>query len=748
MHRKVSRVGPSVAAIAGALLVASNASAELTVEAVSSHPDLVSGSSVLISVEGALGPPQVTFQRIDMSDRFRPDENNPGRYLGLISGLVHGKNPTIEVFSGRDSGSIRVINHSEPTHTLFVRQQFPFVCELESFDLAPVLGHVTGARPGRPEGDLTGVENPLSASCFASTVVQYYYKSTGDEWLPYDPFNRPDDIATTTIDGNEVSLIVRQERGVLNRAGYVINILHDPDTGPAPTYGRKGGSAWNGKLIYSVRGGVRAGYHQGRNLGALNANAQWMEEGVSGALDAWITRGYAVAADSLSVAGNTLNDVVSAETMYRVKERFIKAYGPPIYTVSTGFSGGGAMQNLIANAYPGILDGIIPHIMYSDYMTFLQPLEDCDLLVNVFNEGDWTREKMQAVAGAYWGFCVSNASRYPTRDPSNCDTVVLTAIEQGLFTAEDVRCTFQDDLLQIFSVDPETGFARNPFDNVGVQYGLQALNDGVISMDEFIDINTRVGGHDFDGNIVAERQVGDEEALRVAYGSGRIVQMTGGLAAIPQVHTRDFREADYLGRGDPNVDVHDRFPTTVHRARLEKYLGTTGTAVYLQVASEGGPLTPGEALNLAHLDALDGIDRWIMAIKADTSDRSLTEKVVANRPADLVDTCYTYAGQPYVEDRTGIEVQRITDRATCDEIFPQYSHPRIVAGGPLTEDIFKCQLKPVDVSDYSVAPTADQMARLQAAFPEGVCDYTKPGVGQTELTTWAIFEDDGVYRGL
>jgi len=748
MHQKTSRFGASLAIVAGGLFVASNASAELTVEAVSSHPDLVSGSSVLIAVEGALGPPQVNFQRLDMSNRFRLDPSDPDRYLGLVPGLVHGKNPPIEVFSGRESTSLRVINHSEPTHTLLVRPQFPFVCELESFDLAPVIGHVTGATPGRAEG-LSGVEDPERASCFANTVVEYYYKTTGDEWMPYDPFNRPDDIKTTTIDGNEVSLIVRQERGVINRAGYVINILHDPDTGPAPTYGRKGGSAWNGKLIYSVRGGVRAGYHQGRNLGALNDSAQWMEEGVSGALDAWITRGYAIAADSLSVAGNTLNDVVSAETMYRVKERFIKLYGPPIYTVSTGFSGGGAMQNMIANAYPGILDGIIPHIMYSDYITFTQPLEDCDLLVNnVFNEGDWTREQMQAVAGVYWGYCVSNGSRYPTRNPTNCDNVVLAAIDQGLISADDVRCTYQDDLVQIYSVDPETGFARNPFDNVGVQYGLQALNDGVISMDEFIDINTRVGGHDVNGNVVAERQVGDEEALRVAYGSGRIVQMTGGLAAIPQIHTRDFREADYLDRGDPNVDVHDRFPTTVHRARLQKYLGTTDTAVYLQVASEGGPLTSGDALNLAHLDALDGIDRWIMAIQADTSDRSPTEKVVANKPADLADTCYTYAGQAYVEDRTGIEVEKITDQARCDEIFPQYSHPRIVAGGPLTEDIMKCKLKPIDVNDYSVAPTAEQMARLQAAFPDGVCDYTKPGVGQTELTTWAIFKDDGAYRGL
>ena len=34
-------------------------------------------------------------------------------------------------------------------------------------------------------------------------------------------------------------------------------------------------------------------------------------------------------------------------------------------------------------------------------------------------------------------------------------------------------------------------------------------------------------------------------------------------------------------------------------------------------------------------------------------------------------------------------------------------------------------------------------------FPDGVCDYTKPGVGQTQkITTWAIFKDDGTFVGL
>jgi hypothetical protein len=60
--------------------------------------------------------------------------------------------------------------------------------------------------------------------------------------------------------------------------------------------------------------------------------------------------------------------------------------------------------------------------------------------------------------------------------------------------------------------------------------------------------------------------------------------------------------------------------------------------------------------------------------------------------------------------------------------------PRQVAGGPRAEDIFKCQLKAFDAAsaDYGGAVfSAGQVTRLKAVFPDGVCDWSKPGVGQT-----------------
>jgi len=40
--------------------------------------------------------------------------------------------------------------------------------------------------------------------------------------------------------------------------------------------------------------------------------------------------------------------------------------------------------------------------------------------------------------------------------------------------------------------DPKTGFARRPLDNVGVQYGLEALNAGVITKDQFLELNDKI----------------------------------------------------------------------------------------------------------------------------------------------------------------------------------------------------------------------------------------------------------------
>jgi hypothetical protein len=77
-----------------------------------------------------------------------------------------------------------------------------------------------------------------------------------------------------------------------------------------------------------------------------------------------------------------------------------------------------------------------------------------------------------------------------------------------------------------------------------------------------------------------------------------------------------------------------------------------------------------------------------------------------------------------------IDEPATTDAAsTCNTLFPLYGNTRLAAGAPIQENIEKCQLKPVNAADYP-GFTPQQQARLREVFPGGVCDYTKPGVGQ------------------
>jgi hypothetical protein len=89
--------------------------------------------------------------------------------------------------------------------------------------------------------------------------------------------------------------------------------------------------------------------------------------------------------------------------------------------------------------------------------------------------------------------------------------------------------------------------------------------------------------------------------------------------------------------------------------------------------------------------------------------------------------------------------------AVCDADAPQAdglgrlakrASPRQVAGGPLTENILKCQLKPLNSADYSpLVLTSAQLDRLHAVFPDGVCDWDRPGVGQRRAASPLTFAD-------
>lgn len=134
------------------------------------------------------------------------------------------------------------------------------------------------------------------------------------------------------------------------------------------------------------------------------------------------------------------------------------------------------------------------------------------------------------------------------------------------------------------------------------------------------------------------------------------------------------------------------------------------------------------------------MNSWLDAIRAANDDLPMLERIVQARPAALSDDCFTANGERIVEPAV-FDTSRLFDNTEgrCNQLYPPHAGLRLVAGGPLTNDVMKCQLKPIDYEDYRVEFSADEKARLEDIFPEGVCDWSRPGVGQDSNQTWLSF---------
>ena len=133
------------------------------------------------------------------------------------------------------------------------------------------------------------------------------------------------------------------------------------------------------------------------------------------------------------------------------------------------------------------------------------------------------------------------------------------------------------------------------------------------------------------------------------------------------------------------------------------------------------------------------MDNWLSSLtigapKATLNSVRTQAEVIAAKPANAVDLCYLTGDTSFATP--------VTDMALCDADprLAKHSSPRQVAGGPLAENILKCQLKPLNASDYApVTFSPTQLARLHAALPEGVCDWSRPGFGQQEAISPLTF---------
>lgn len=697
------------------------AAAPLAITTLSTRADSVSGGDVLVRIDYPAGqrlPLVVSLNGSDVTGQFRAG-TAPNTWVGLVSGLSIGDN-TLRVRTKAPAGdvSLQIINHPITGPVFSGPHEQPFFCMTQNF---PVPGSAT-QRLGPA----------LDADCSTTTRVDYVYRSTANTFkqLPSGAGYPSDLKQTTTSLGRTVPYIVRVETGTINRAIYQTAILHDPLTESTPSW-QVPPIAWNQRLVYTLGGGCVGGWYiQGSSIG----NGGILE-------DLMLRQGYAVASSTLNVFGNNCQEVLAAESLMMVKERFIENYGPPAFTIGFGCSGGSEQAHPISDDYPGLLDGIVVGCSFPELtagITF--PITDADLFLHYLNTQTsltWTPAQIIAATGFPTTTTLNtigpgNAVRTKAQGGS-CNAAIPTATRFDQVTnPTGVRCDIYDHMVNIFGRDPATGYARRTLDNVGIQYGLGALNSGAISKTQFIELNQKIGGYDNNGNFVTSRSVGDLTAIQIAYQTGRVTYTGLGMAMTPII---DYR--GYVDQPENGNEVHSRFHSFSLRARLLAVNGNFDNQVMLiedGVSPGSNGLFSDNSPVLTH--ALTQMDQWVTSLLADTSNASIHDKIVNAKPIDLVDACFTGNGTNKIA-----EPQVYSGNTTCNSLYPAFSTPRMVAGEPLANNVLKCQLKAISAGDYSATFSSDEMTQLASIFPQGVCDYTKPGVEQAPPAgTWASFD--------
>ena len=675
----------------------------------SNRADVISGGDALVAVQMPAGvrPGQVrmALNGRDVTGQFTQRAN--GRYEGRVEGLKMGRNVLTARAPGADGDSAMIRNHSIGGPVFSGPQVQPWVCT-------------------------NGSEQP---KCQAQTAYEYEYRSSVDGQLhPYDPDDPPSDVAdTTTQTGKTVPFIVRIETGYQDRDQYKIAALYQPGKpwqpwNPQPQF--------NHKLL--VTHGASCGIdHQSGDAPSVTGDTV----GGSSPTTA-LGLGFAVMSTALDNAGHNCNLATEAESLVMAKEHLVESYGTLRYTIGTGCSGGSLVQQQVANAYPGIYQGILPQCSFPDSWSTGQQLAAYHFLRGYFEDPSkwgtgiaWTPAQIAAVEGhpnhvnaivfdsVYWT---------DLADPSDGCAGVPPADDYNAQTNPDgVRCTLADYMINVFGPRPERywtpverqlghGFAGLPIGDVGVQFGLDALRKGDITPAQFVDLNAKIGGADIDLNHTAARSDTTEPALRNVYRSGGVNE-TNNLTSVPIIDLRG---------PDPGA-FHDAYRSFTIRARLESQEGhfpKNHVIWFGQAPLIGDPRYTTQGL-LA-------MDRWLSRVQADDRDLPLDAKVARDRPTSVHDRCSSIPG---VEQ---VSLPGVGPVCRLKEVQTRFGTPATVAGESIATDQNRCQLKPLRRADYyPVDFTAAQWKALQQAFPTGVCDWSRPGVDQRDTIPWLTYQE-------
>jgi Tannase-like family of unknown function (DUF6351) len=725
-------------------------------DVLSSRADQVSGGDALVRLEAPgrlLDRLRVLRNGVDVTDAFEPQH---GDLVGLVDGLGLGKN-RLEVRLDSHHGSrsverLTLVNHPQTGPIFSGPHQMPFVCKTIQAGLGEPLVDNQAGQGFRVQQGATTLG--WSLNCSAQTRVDYQYRTTGGQFaaLPADG-SRPANLAQTTLlDGRVVDYVVRRERGTINRFIYSFAMLAPlaEATAPGP---EPDTSLWNKRLIYTFDGGVAIGRNQAT-------------PGGSALYDIGLRKGYAIVHSSGTRTSTHYNLELGGETALMTKEEFIERYGTPLYTVGVGGSGGAIQQYVYGQNHPGLLDAGIPQYSYPDMVTQTIHVGDCELLERYMDDPppmgnpkwrNWDDREWLEGLNAH----ATRPNPYRGGAPGNTECVngwrgLLPLAMNPLFGTAGagtermdpavmaaVHWTHWEDVKNIYGVGPD-GYARQTWDNVGVQYGLKALRDGNITPQEFLDLNARTGSWKDPGQMVQEgqpflpsggfdpwssrnmrlsadggvtpapRRQGDLAAMHAAYNRGLYFD---GDVDIPMIDWRHYLEEE--------LDMHNSHQSFASRQRMLDHDGRASNQVIW--FTDARPARQADQTP----EAFEVMDEWMANIR-----RHPSRGMSRNKPELATDRCFTTAGEEIARGpRVWDGILDDDDPGRCTQAFPLHSTSRIVAGGPLRGGVYKCALQSVEkaVSRRLYGgwrPSGDEVARLKAIFPSGVCDYSRRDLGR------------------
>lgn len=711
----------------------------------STLPDMVTGGDVLVAVRG-LGPATRPILRAgdrDVSAALQPVDG-ADEWRGLVTDLPDGPT-TLVAQVGPNRATLDIVNHPVTGPVISGPHQEPFACRTAD----------------------AGLGDPLDDDCSVAPTYEWFYRSSLDQGFtrlsdPYAPY--PDDVAVTeTDDGDAVPFVVRVESRTINRGIARIAVLDDPAArGPEAPFEP---ALWNERVYYAYGESCGVGYQQGTNspemvLGGIDlaeVNADNLLINLVGISDR-LGSGDIIVHSTLSSFGVHCNPVVSIETTTMIKEHLTETYGLIDVVIGTNGSGAALQQYNAANNAPGLIDGAMPTATFADIVTTAMTVTDCGLLNHYRSTTslEWSDEQWAAATGHHPltaldlnDICVSWEDTFLDRvDPTTGCAVPAEDRYHPDTNPTGVRCTIQDANVNLFGTD-ERGFARRPLDNVGVQYGYEAYRAGDISLEQFVDLNERVGGYDIDGRPIPERHAMSSELAAHVYRIGGVI----GRGALDETPVLDL--APYLDL-IPVANIHEAVRPFVVRDRLRALSSTDQTQVIWR-----GVLT--------QADAYGDMSAWVDATNAARPDHGgdHTAAVVGARPANFGDRCSfgTIGGAldlpaeitgplglvelpllpgsgldgPEIPLRVDVPEDFDSGIGVCTLALPVGGTPRMAAGMPRSDDVIKCQLKPIAAADYPGITDA-QLEQLRTAFPDGVCDYSKPAAEDVDHSMlWVSF---------